>query len=126
MLELLDRLLKTVNLAAEGSDLGRVAGLGAGTRRGQKDGGGRDESDHECCTHGGSLLHNSCNRNIIKERSGIVKPTRTAMVLVRDETRVERSKKRRTVKRRANKHQMILRLWGQGHLSDKKLFSSEL
>ncbi len=35
------------------------------------------------------------------------------MVLVRDETRIEHSKKRRTVKRRANKHQMILELWGQ-------------
>ena len=48
------------------------------------------------------------------------------MVLVRYETRIERSKKRRAVKRRANKHQMILRLWGQGYLSDKKLLSSEL
>ena len=42
VLELLDRLLKTVNLTAEGLDLGRVAGLGADAWRGQKDGGGRD------------------------------------------------------------------------------------
>ena len=128
LLELLNRLLKTVNLTAEGLDLGRVAGLGAGAWRGQKDGGGRDESDHECCAHEGSLLHmhNSCNRGIIKERPGIVKQTRTAMVLVRYETRIECSKQCRAVKRCANKHQMILRLWGQGCLPDKKLFSSEL
>ena len=45
------------------------------------------------------------------------------MVLVWYETRIECNKKRRAVKRRANKHQMILRLWGQGCLSDKKFFS---
>ncbi len=44
------------------------------------------------------------------------------MALVWYETRVERSRKRRAIKRRTNKHQIILRLWGQGYLSDKKLF----
>ena len=48
------------------------------------------------------------------------------MLLVRYEARIQRGKQRRAVKRRANKHQMILRLGGQGYLPDKKLFSGVL